>query len=411
MTFIAGAILAAIALSGLLEVYLQRRQGAAVAQHRERVPADFADAVTLEEHRRAADYTLARLRWSEAQGAFEAIMAVFWLAVLLAPFYRAVAEAVAPGLSRSAAVVIGMTLIGHVLDLPFSIVRIFRIEARFGFNRTTPALFVRDQLKELALQLALAVPFLYGLFGLIAIAPDLWWLYGWAGAMAIMAALMVIYPTFIAPLFNAFTPMADGAMKTRVDALLAKCGFESKGVFVMDASKRSGHGNAYFWGFGKAKRIVFFDTLLEKHTPDEIESVLAHELGHYKLGHVWKRLALTAFSALVAFALLHWAFAFGWLAQQFGLPNDPGLVVIILALAMGPIAHLLSPLTNGLSRRAEFQADRFAKTMVGAEPMIGALVRLSRDNLSTLTPDHLYALFHYSHPPVPERIAHLRATE
>ncbi|MGH6674857.1 MAG: M48 family metallopeptidase, partial [Xanthobacteraceae bacterium] len=281
-------------------------------------------------------------------------------------------------------------------------------EAQFGFNRTTPKLFLLDQLKGMALQLALTVPLLYGFFALRRALPDYWWILAWCGLMAVMIAMMVIYPTFIAPLFNKFTPMAEGPMKISIEALLRKCGFESKGLFVIDASRRSAHGNAYFSGFGKAKRIVFFDTLLEKHSSDEILSVLAHELGHYKFGHVYLRIVETAILAWLAFIVLHWAFAADTLARTFGLPDDPGLVLMIVLIALGPVSHLISPLTNFLSRRAEFQADDFAKSMVGGEPMIAALTKLSRDNLTTLTPDRLYAAFNYSHPPVPERIAHLR---
>ncbi|MGO9672571.1 MAG: M48 family metallopeptidase, partial [Methylocella sp.] len=226
---------------------------------------------------------------------------------------------------------------------------------------------------------------------------------------ALMVALTVVYPMWIAPLFNKFTPLPDGGMKGRIEELLQRCGFESSGLFVMDASKRSSHGNAYFSGFGKAKRIVFFDTLLEKHSEDEILSILAHELGHFKLGHIGQRLAQSAALMFILFAILHWAFSGGGLASAFRLPDDPGIVFSIVMIALGPILHLAAPLTNWLSRRAEFEADDFARTMVGREAMISALTRLTRDNLSTLTPDRLYVLFYYSHPPVPVRVAELKA--
>jgi STE24 endopeptidase len=372
------------------------------------VPTEFIDQLSPEEHAKAADYTLARTRLSVRQTAFDTIMAVLWLGLLLAPLYGLVATVVPPGLTRSVALVIAFAGVGTILNLPFALVRTFRLEARFGFNRMTPGMFVRDQLKGAALQLLLGVPLLYGLFALLAALPDLWWIFGWAGLMAVMIAMIVIYPAFIAPLFNKFTPMAEGPMKSRIEALLAQCGFESNGLFVMDASKRSAHGNAYFSGFGKAKQIVFFDTLLEKHSQEEILAILAHELGHYKFGHILQRIAETALLAFVVFFVLHWAFAAGSLAEAFGLPADPGLVLIVVLTAMGPLSQLVSPVTNYLSRRAEFQADGFAKKMVGREPMTSALTKLSRDNLSTLTPDWLYAIFTYSHPPVPERIAHLR---
>jgi STE24 endopeptidase len=407
MNLVVALIFAAIILSGLLEIYLERRQLVAVAAHRERVPVAFADQVSLEEHRRAADYTLARTRLGMAQKSFDTVIALLWLAVFLGPVYQLVAHFIAPGLSRSVALVLFMGAIGYVLDLPFMILRTFRLEAAFGFNRMTPGMFIRDQAKGIALQLVLALPLLYGFFALQRGIPHLWWLLAWAGFMTVMLAMIVIYPAFIAPLFNKFTPMAEGPLKTHIEALLVKCGFESNGLFVMDASKRSTHGNAYFSGFGKAKRIVFFDTLLQKHDEEEILSILAHELGHYKFGHIKERIVEAAVLTFVAFAILNWAFA-GGLTTAFGLPHEPGLVLVIVLLAMGPVAHLLSPFTNFLSRRAEFQADGFARTMLGRQPMINALTKLSRDNLATLTPDWLYALFYYSHPPIPERIAHLK---
>ena len=408
MSLIVAIIFAAILLSGGLDLYLERRQARAVMIHRDRVPAEFTHEVSLDEHRRAADYTRARARLAMIQTAVDTGLAIVWLAVLLGPVHALVAQVIAPGLSRSVAIVVAVAVVGHVLHLPFAIYRTFGLEARFGFNRTRPATFVVDQVKGAALQLVLGVPLLYGLFALLAALPDIWWLLAWAGLMLVMIAMLVVYPMFIAPLFNKFTPMAEGPMKTGIEALLARCGFESNGLFVMDASKRSSHGNAYFSGFGKAKRIVFFDTLIEKHTQDEVLAILAHELGHYKFGHVLQRILEAAVMSFLAFLVLHWAFAAGGLAHQFALPEDPGIVLIIVLTAIGPVAHLLSPLTNFLSRRAEFQADGFAKSMVGREPMISALTKLSRDNLSTLTPDRVYALFTYSHPPVPERIAHLK---
>jgi STE24 endopeptidase len=385
------------------------RQAAAVAAHRERVPDGFADSISAEEHRRAAAYTLARTRLEIAETIFDTVLAVLWLTVLLGPLYALVTQFLAPGISRAVAVVVAFALVGRVLHLPFSIYSTFTLEARFGFNRATPATFLRDRIKGAALSALLGVPLLYGLFWLLRLRPDTWWLIGWAALMGLTIAMGVIYPAFIAPLFNKFTPMPDGALKSRVEALLAKCGFASKGLYVMDASKRSTHGNAYFAGFGKAKRIVFFDTLLQNHTPDEILSILAHELGHYKLGHIGQRIAETATFAFVGFAVLAWAFSAGGLGGAFGLPADPGVVLIVVLTAMGPVLHLLSPLTSFLSRRAEYQADNFAKAMAGAGPMISALTKLARDNLSTLTPDSVYALFYYSHPPVPARIARLRA--
>jgi STE24 endopeptidase len=406
MTFVAALIFAAIISSGLLELYLERRQLSFVAAHKNKVPAAFANQLTLDEHDRAADYTIARTKISMVQKGFDTIIAVAWLALLLGPAYQLVARFVPAGLLRSVAILFFVAAIGFLLDLPFTILRTFGLEAKFGFNKMTPGMFIRDGLKGIALQLALGIPLLYGFFAIERAIPGIWWLLSWAAFMVIMLAMIVIYPTFIAPLFNKFTPMPETPLKGKIEALLAKCGFESKGLFVMDASKRSTHGNAYFSGLGKAKRIVFFDTLLQKHDEGEILSILAHELGHFKFGHIKERLVESAIMTFVAFAVLAWAFN-GGLPQAFGLPNDPGLVLVIVLFAMGPFGHLLSPLTHFLSRRAEFQADGYAKSMFGPEPMIRALTKLSRDNLSTLTPDRVYAAFYYSHPPIPERIAHL----
>jgi STE24 endopeptidase len=406
---IAAFIIAAIVASGAFDLYLKRRQGACVAANRAAVPVDFRNSVTLVDHQRAADYTLANIRFGLTETVFDAILSVLWLTLLLAPLAAAIAALIAPGLTRSVALVLAVGAIGAALHLPFSIAKTFGLEAKFGFNRSTPLTFALDRLKGLALQFILVAPLLFGLFWLLAAMPRFWWLLGWAACVAITIALTVIYPMWIAPLFNKFTPLPDGGMKSRIEELLKRCGFESNGLFVMDASKRSSHGNAYFSGFGTAKRIVFFDTLLEKHSEDEILSILAHELGHFKLGHIGQRLAQSAAFMFVLFAALHWAFSAGGLASQFGLPDDPGVVLTIVTIALGPILHLAAPLTNWLSRRAEFEADGFARTMVGREAMISALTRLSRDNLSTLTPDRLYVLFYYSHPPVPVRVAELRA--
>jgi STE24 endopeptidase len=408
MDLLATSIIAAIVASGAVALYLMRRQASAVRAHRDRVPEDFAGEVAIEDHRLAADYTLARNELARIETIFETGLGLFWLLVLLGPLYHLLAAAVPAGLTRSVVTVVSVAAIGHILSLPFSIYRIFRLEAKFGFNRTTPMLFLRDELKGIALRLLLGVPLLYGLFFVLAVLPNAWWILGFVTVMALVLVMLVAYPTLVAPLFNQFTPMRDERMKARIEALLRKCGFEAKGLFVMDASKRSTHGNAYFAGFGKAKRIVFFDTLLAKHSEDEIVSILAHELGHYKLGHIGQRIVETAIFAFVGFFVLHLAFGSGALAGAFGLPDDPGLVLVIALIVAGPVLHLLAPVTSFLSRRAEFEADAFAESLVGPEPMISALTRLSRDNLATLTPDGLYVLFYYSHPPVPIRVANLR---
>jgi len=407
MTFTAFAVAAVIVLSAVLGVYLLQRQIAAVAARRETPPAAFAGAVTLEEHHRAADYTIAKARLSIVQTIFEAVLSALWILGGLSLLYSLVAAVTAPGWARSVAFVLAFGVISWALALPVKIARVFRLESGFGFNRVTPRLFVKDEFEEAVLELVIATPLLYALFALLDWAPHSWHLFAFAGFIAFTVAMMVVYPTLIAPLFNRFTPLADAAQKARLEALLAKCGFEAKGLFVMDASKRSTHANAYFSGFGRAKRIVFFDTLLEKHSTEEIEAILAHELGHYKFGHVRQMIAQSAIVALSGFFALHWAFD-GGAAAWLGLPGHPGVVVVAVLLAGEPVVHLLSPVLAWRSRRAEFEADAFARSICGEAPMVTALMRLARDNLSTLTPDRLYAAFYYSHPPVPERVAVLR---
>lgn len=408
MNAFATAIVFAIAVSGALDLYLRRRQIGAVRAHRGAPPHALRAAVTLEEHQRAADYTLAAARIGAARSLADTALSILWLTVLLGPLYALSAFLFEPGLTRSVFVALAAAAIGYAVDLPFAILSTFRVEGEFGFNRTTAGTFAADQAKSLGLQLALGVPLLYGLFWLVDALPGSWWLWGWAIAAALAVGLGALYPMWIAPLFNVFRPLPEGPMKARVEALLARCGFQSGGLYVMDASRRSTHGNAYFSGFGRAKRIVFFDTLFEKHDEDEIVSILAHELGHFKLGHIRQRLAQTALILFAVFAGLHLAFAHG-LAAAFGLPNDPGVALTIALTAAGPMLRLCAPALNYLSRRAELQADAFARAIVGKTDMINALIRLSRDNLSTLTPDPLYAAFYYSHPPIPIRIAHLDA--
>ncbi len=402
------AVCAAIIASSAFGVCLRARHISTVASRSDALPADFARDVTPEEHRRAADYTIARTKFAIAQTIFDSLVSILWLALGFGPLYAAIAAVLEPSLTRSVALFMAFGFLSFLFDLPFAIAQAFGLEERFGFNRATPATFAFDQVKSLALATACAAPALYGLFALLRAFPESWWIFGFVAFMSFVLAMTIVYPMLIAPLFNRFTPLDDEQMKSRVQALLVKCGFELKGLFVMDESRRSAHGNAYFTGFGKARRIVFFDTLLAKHTPDEIEAILAHELGHFKFGHVRQTILQVAAIAFLAFLALRFAFSEGSVASWFGLPADPGLVLAILAAAKEPVLHVLTPLLAWRSRRAEFEADGFARDMVGKEPMISALTRLTRDNLATLTPDPLYAKFYYSHPPVPLRVARLR---
>jgi STE24 endopeptidase len=409
MTLVAVAIISSIVLSGALGAFLLMRQAAAVAAHRETVPAGFAGEISLEEHQRAAAYASARAKVGIVKTVFDTVLAALWLTVLLAPLYGLIAQFTGPGILRSVAVVVAFALIERLIRLPFSIFSTFWLEARFGLNRTSPLMFAADRIKGLTLSGALGVPLLFGLFWLPRALPLWWWLAAWAGFVALAIAMSMIFPLFVHPLFNKFTALPNGPLKDRIEALLGKCGFASKGLFVIDASRRSTHGNAYFSGLGNAKRIVLFDTLLQNHTDDEILSILAHELGHYRLGHIGQRILEMAAFAFAGFAVLGVAFEHASFIGAFGLPADPGLVLIAVLFTLSPFLHLLSPLTSYLSRRAEFEADHFAQEMTGPSPMISALMRLARENLSTLTPDALYALFYYSHPPVPARIARLKS--
>jgi STE24 endopeptidase len=327
----------------------------------------------------------------------------------------AVRDAVLPAwgpLAYQLALLAAFTLIGTLLELPFDAWATFRVEQRFGFNRTTPALFVADQVKGLGVAAALGLPLATLVLWLMAASGGLWWLWAWCAWVAFNLAVMVVYPTLIAPLFNKFEPLADESLKERVTSLMQRCGFAAKGLFVMDGSRRSAHGNAYFTGLGAAKRVVFFDTLLARLTPGEVEAVLAHELGHFKRRHVHKRMLGIFAASLAGLALL------GWLSGQAGFysglgvaPNmaaaNDGLALLLFALALPPFAFFLSPLAARWSRAHEFEADAYACRQASGADLARALVKLHEDNAATLTPDPLYVRFYYSHPPASERLAAL----
>ena len=393
----------------LFDLALRARQAAHVRAHRGAVPADFAAVVTLAEHQRAADYALASLRLGALAASSGLLVAVIWAVWGYEALYAAIAAALPSGLPRSVAVLLAAGAISSVLSLPWALIGTFGIEQRFGFNRTTPAAFLRDRAKGAALSLLLGIPLLSGLLWLMG-RGGTWWLWAWLGTVALMLVMMDAYPRWIAPLFNRFTPL-DGPLRTRIEALLQRCGFQASGLFVMDASRRSGHGNAYFSGLGRAKRIVLFDTLIAANTEAELEAVLAHELGHYKLNHIATGLLQSALILFTAFFAIGWLCHQPWLLPSFGiLYTDDALALIVCVLAVQMAGPLLAVGANWISRRHEYQADDFARRMVGAEPLASALIRLSRDNASTLTTDPIYALVNFSHPPVPLRVARLRST-
>ena len=389
------------------DLMLRRRQSAHVARHRGAVPSAFAAAVTLAEHQRAADYERARLRLGSAASVFGLVVALGWAAFGYDALYGRVATLVPEGLARSVAFLIAAGAISSLLGLPAALLRTFGIEQRFGFNRTTPRGFLLDRLKGWALSLVLGIPLLTALLWLMR-QPGPWWFWAWLGLMALMLAMMDAYPRFIAPMFNRFTPL-DGPLRDRIEALLHRCGFQAAGLFVMDASRRSAHGNAYFSGLGRSKRIVLFDTLIANNSEAELEAVLAHELGHFKLNHILAGLLQTAALTFAGLFAVGWLLKQPWLLSSFGITHqDDALALIVGVLVVQTAGPVLGIAANWISRRHEYQADDFARRLVGAEPMASALLRLSRDNASTLTTDPLYALVNFSHPPVPLRIARLQ---
>jgi STE24 endopeptidase len=403
-------IVASIAWTAL-SLWLAARQSACVRRHQDKVPADFAGIVTLEEHRKAADYTVAHERFDTVQAIVDLAITLAWVLGGINLLYGAL-EPLMPGtLTLGVVFLLAFSAIGALLSLPFDIYETFALEQKFGFNRTTPLMFVSDLLKQWAIALGIAVPLLFACLWAMRELAGLWWLWTWFGVLALMFAAPSIYVRLIAPRFNTFTPLRDD-LRTRIEALLRQCGFRASGLFTMDASKRSAHGNAYFIGFGNTKRVVLFDTLIEGSTPEEIEAVVAHELGHYRHGHVLFGLVRAAAMAFVVLAAFGWLTKQPWLLPSFGIPYHDGALALLACLLLNSmVAPLVGPIGNWISRRNEFQADDYARRHVAAAPMISALLKLSRDNASTLTPDPVYALVHYSHPPVPIRIQHLHAAD
>jgi STE24 endopeptidase len=392
-------------------VWLGVRQARYVARHRGEVPPDFAALVPLEAHRKAADYTLDKQAVSTVE--VVAIDAVLLLVLTvgggLAAIDRVAEHLLGNGTLRELATVYAVLGVGMIAVIPFDAWRTFVIEARHGFNRTTPAVFVVDLLKGIVIAVALGAPLLLLVFWFVRAAGNLWWLYTWVAWIAFTLLLIVIFPRWIAPLFNRFTPLEDGELRRRIQQLLERCGFRAEGLFVMDGSKRSSHGNAYFTGFGKTKRIVFFDTLMQRLTPQEIEAVLAHELGHFARGHIPRLLAVRFVLALLMLAALGWLYrepAF-YGALGFAEPHI-GAALAGFGLLLPAFTFPFQPLASLIARKQEFEADAFAAEHASSAHLASALAKLYRDNASTLTPDPLHSLVYDSHPPASIRIAHLR---
>ena len=411
MHWLTPIFIAAVIISTALELWLSQRQISAVAAHRGQVPTPFANSISAEEHAKAADYTIAKARFGRIG---EITNAVITLALTVGGGIAALDTLwrhtgwTQPWLGT--AVIGSVFAVTGILTLPLSLWSTFKLEARFGFNRTTPALFIADLAKSLLLTVLLGGPLLLATLTLMERAGQWWWVWAWLLWLAVMFIMTWAYPSFIAPLFNKFSPLQDEVLKTRIEALLTRCGFKSQGVFVVDNSRRSSHGNAYFTGIGNNKRIVFFDTLLDRLAHPEVEAVLAHELGHFSLKHVRKRLLLSIATTFVALAVLGWLTTQQTFYTALGVSTPSTHAALLLFILAAPFfTFFITPLSSRWSRRHEFEADAFATQHANATELADALVKLYRDNASTLTPDPVYVAFHYSHPPALERITRLRA--
>jgi STE24 endopeptidase len=403
-----------VTASLLTRFWLDTRQTRHVARHQDAVPVAFAAEVSLDSHRRAARYTLDKLRLGLISTALNTAVLLGWtLLGGLDALNRVVHDAVMPrwgGLAYQLALLGAFTFAGAVIDLPLEAWRTFRVEQRHGFNRMTVSMWIGDQLKQAVLGVVIGAPIAALILWLMGTAGQAWWLWAWGAWTAFSLLLMVIFPIFIAPLFNKFEPLTDDSLAQRVTDLMTRCGFKAKGFFVMDGSRRSAHANAYFTGLGAAKRVVFFDTLLSKLSHGEVEAVLAHELGHFKHKHVLKRMILMFVLSLAGFALLGWlshlpAFYVGLgVRPNMDAPND-ALAILLFMLALPPILFFVSPLFSYFSRRDEYQADAYACQQSSGQDLAMALIKLYKDNSSTLTPDPMYVRFYYSHPPASERLA------
>jgi STE24 endopeptidase len=405
-------VVAVVAMVGT-KLWLASRQIRFVAGHREQVPSQFAGTIALSAHQRAADYTVERTRLTMIE---IVVGAAVLIGLTLLGGVQALDLAITDWLGRGyvgqIALVAAVIAITSAIDLPFDYFRQFVIEQRFGFNRMSKRIFIVDRLKGVLLGAAFGLPLLFVVLWLMNQAGSFWWLWTWIVWVVFQMLVLVLYPSFIAPLFNKFEPLKDEALKSRIEALMKRCGFAAKGLFVMDGSRRSAHGNAYFTGFGAAKRIVFFDTLLARLSGSEIEAVLAHELGHFKRRHVIKRMLVTFALSLAMLALLGWLTQSVWFYEGLGVRpslvgGNSGLALVLFFLALPVFVFFVTPLGSLTSRKHEFEADAFAATQTRAQDLVNALVKLYEDNASTLTPDPLYTAFYYSHPPASQRIDRL----
>jgi STE24 endopeptidase len=401
--------LIALAICYATQFWLSKRQADYVANHRSAVPDAFKDRVSLEAHQKAADYTIEKGKLGTIDSIISIVVLlaltiggginasfVFWTAQVTSPLWA--------GILALATVFLVMTLI----DIPTSWYQTFVIEEKYGFNKSTVAQFIKDLFLQLGLSVAIGLPILALILWVMDSVGSTWWLWAWAIIMGFSLLMSWLFPTVIAPLFNKFTPMQEGSLKDRIQGLLARCGFNSQGIFIMDGSKRSGHGNAYFTGLGNNKRIVFFDTLVNSLDEEELEAVLAHELGHFKRKHVIKMLVATSVMSLISLAILGWLINEPWFYNGLGVEQPSNAAALLLFMLVSPVfTFFMQPISAYFQRKFEFEADDFAANNAKATKMISGLVKLYEENASTLTPDPLYSAFHYSHPPAAIRIAHL----
>ena len=398
-----------------LKLWLATRQARHVALHQHEVPAAFAGTISLQAHQKAAHYTLAKSKIGLWDMALEALVLLGWtLLGGLDWLNQSLLAWLGAGMAQQLALVVGFMLIGGLIHLPLSLVQTFGVEQRFGFNNMTWRLWLSDMVKGVALGLILGLPIVWLVLWLMQAGGHLWWLYAWGALVAYQLFVMWIAPNVIMPLFNKFTPLEDETLKERVSRLMARAGFTAKGFFVMDGSRRSAHSNAFFTGFGASKRVVFFDTLLQQLNPDEMEAVLAHELGHFKHRHILKMMATSFVMTLLGLALLGWLSQQPWFYTGLGvMPNmssaNDALALLLFMMVVPLFTFFLSPLSAGRSRRFEFEADAYAVAHSDGKHLTGALLKLYQDNASTLTPDPLYVDFYYSHPPASQRLARMTA--
>jgi STE24 endopeptidase len=399
----------ALVISYGLQFWLSARQKSHVAANREQVPQAFRDRVTLSAHQKAADYTIEKSKLGDIDGGVGMLFLLlltlgggislvfdFWSTFELSP--------IKADLLSVASIFLLMTIV----EIPFSLYQTFVVEDKYGFNKNTLPQFAKDQMISMGLTLGIGLPILALILWVMDSIGSLWWLYAWAIIMSFSLLMSWLFPTLIAPLFNKFTPMQDGSLKDRIKSLLERCGFNSQGIFIMDGSRRSGHGNAYFTGLGNNKRIVFFDTLVNSLDEEELEAVLAHELGHFKCKHVIKMLVASSVMTLISFAVLGWLITQDWFFDGLGVDTHSNAAALLLFMLVSPVfTTFMQPISAFFQRKFEFEADEFATRHAQGRKMISGLVKLYEENASTLTPDPIYSAFHYSHPPAAIRIAHI----